>query len=74
MKEPFLLEFTGLQITALEVDNSSEETSAIVVDRIDLELIIACITAVRTFDAEAAEATRSLRKFFDNFGVFVHFD
>ena len=62
----------ALQSTGLEVDNSPEEFTAMVVDRIDLVLIIASIAIDHTF--AATEAIRSLRKFFDSFGVFVNFD
>lgn len=68
----FLQGFTGLRSASLEVDNSPEEFTAMVVDRIDLVLIIASIAIGHTF--AATEAIRSLRKFFDSFGVFVNFD
>lgn len=68
----FLQESTALQSTSLEVGNSPEEFTAVVIDRIDLVLIIASIAIGHTF--AAAEAIRSLRKFFDSFGVFVNFD
>lgn len=67
----FLQESTALQSTSLEVGNSPEEFTAVVIDRIDLVLIIASIAIGHTF---AIEAIRSLRKFFDSFGVFVNFD
>lgn len=66
-----LQESTALQSTSLEVGNSPEEFTAVVIDRIDLVLIIASIAIGHTF---AIEAIRSLRKFFDSFGVFVNFD
>jgi hypothetical protein len=67
----FLQESTALQSTSLEVGNNPEEFTAAVIDRIDLVLIIASIAIGHTF---ATEAIRSLRKFFDSFGVFVNFD
>ena len=51
-EEAFLPEFTRLQTTGLEVDNTPGVFTA-AVDRIDLVLIIANVAAVHTFATKA---------------------
>ena len=55
-EEAFLPEFTRLQTTGLEVDNTPGVYTAAAVDRIDLVLIIANVAAVHT---SATKAIRS---------------